>query len=103
MQLAAVPCSYATAENLLHRAGVRAGERVLVTGASGGVGSAAILLARRRGAEVVAVAGADKATAVGALGASRVVPRDRHLATASARSRSTSWSTSSVGRPGRPC
>ena len=81
VQLAAVPCSYATAENLLHRAGVRAGERVLVTGASGGVGSAAILLARRRGAEVIAVAGADKADAVRALGAGRVVPRDADLAT----------------------
>jgi NADPH:quinone reductase-like Zn-dependent oxidoreductase len=70
-----VPCSYATAENLLHRVGVRTGEQVLVTGASGGVGTAAILLARRRGAEVIAVAGADKSAAVGALGADRVVPR----------------------------
>jgi NADPH:quinone reductase-like Zn-dependent oxidoreductase len=82
VQLAAAPCSYATAENLLHRAGVRADERVLITGASGGVGSAAILLARRRGAEVIAVAGADKADAVRALGAGRVVPRDADLATA---------------------
>jgi NADPH:quinone reductase-like Zn-dependent oxidoreductase len=48
---------------------------VLVTGASGGVGTAAILLARLRGAEVIAVAGADKAAAVGALGAGRVLPR----------------------------
>jgi NADPH:quinone reductase-like Zn-dependent oxidoreductase len=74
-QLAAVPCSYATAENLLHRAGVTAGERVLITGASGGVGAAAIPLARRRGAEVIAVAGTDKAEAVAALGAELVVPR----------------------------
>lgn len=75
-QLAAVPCSYATAENLLHRSGVCAGERVLVTGASGGVGSAAVLLARRRGAEVLAVAGDEKADAVLALGASAVLPRN---------------------------
>ena len=81
-QLAAVPCSYGTAENLLHRSRVAAGERVLVTGASGGVGSAAVMLARRRGAEVIAVAGADKAAAVRALGAGTVVPRDADLVSA---------------------
>ena len=81
-QLAAVPCSYATAENLLHRARVRAGDRVLITGASGGVGSAAIPLARRRGADVIAVAGGDKVAAVGALGAGLVLPRGTDLETA---------------------
>ncbi|MEO1250392.1 MAG: alcohol dehydrogenase catalytic domain-containing protein, partial [Pseudomonadota bacterium] len=49
-QLAAIPCAYTTAEGMLQRAGVR-DERVLVTGASGGVGSAAIQLAALRGAE----------------------------------------------------
>jgi NADPH:quinone reductase-like Zn-dependent oxidoreductase len=78
-QLAAVPCSYGTAENLLHRSAVGAGDRVLVTGASGGVGSAAVQLARRRGAEVIAVAGEEKAAAVRALGAARVVPRGADL------------------------
>jgi len=78
-QLAAVPCSYATAENLLQRARVGVGDRVLVTGASGGVGSAAVLLARLRHAEVVAVAGPDKAASVAALGASLVVSRDADL------------------------
>ena len=78
-QLAAVPCSYATAENLLGRARVAQGERVLITGASGGVGSAAVLLAARRGAEVIAVAAADKAAAVRALGAARVVPRGESI------------------------
>lgn len=77
--LAALPCSYATAENLLHRSGVRAGDRVVITGASGGVGSAAIQLAVRRDAEVIAVAGEDKAAAVRALGASRVIPRGADL------------------------
>ena len=41
-ELATIPCAYGTAENMLHRAGVDAGEHVLVTGASGGVGSAAV-------------------------------------------------------------
>ncbi len=86
-QLAAVPCSYATAENLLHRSRVRAGDRVLITGASGGVGSAAVPLARRRGAEVIAVAGEDKAAAVRALGAGHVVPRGADLEAAIGRER----------------
>ena len=62
-ELASIPCAYSTAENLLQRASV-GHERVLVTGASGGVGSAAVQLAKRRGAWVVAVAGAAKAAAV---------------------------------------
>lgn len=74
-ELASIPCAYSTAENLLHRANLSSGERVLVTGASGGVGSAAVQLAKRRGAQVLAVAGAAKAEAVGALGASSVIPR----------------------------
>ena len=73
-ELASIPCAYSTAENLLHRASVGA-ERVLVTGASGGVGSAAVQLAKRRGAHVVAVAGATKADTVRAVGADEVVDR----------------------------
>ncbi|MCP5368078.1 MAG: alcohol dehydrogenase family protein [Hyphomicrobiales bacterium] len=75
-ELASFPCSYSTAENLLTRAAAGAGETVLVTGASGGVGSAAVQLARRRGARVVAVAGTAKAGQVMAAGASQVIPRD---------------------------
>jgi NADPH:quinone reductase-like Zn-dependent oxidoreductase len=75
-ELATIPCSYGTAENMLHRARLCAGERVLVTGASGGVGSAAVQLARRRGAVVTAIAGRDKMDAVRALGCDRVVARD---------------------------
>lgn len=78
-ELASFPCAYSTAENILTRIGVSTGERVLVTGASGGVGSAAVQLAKRRGAEVVAMAGGDKAAAVRALGADQVVPRDAEL------------------------
>lgn len=77
-ELAAIPCAWSTAENMLHRAGVGA-ETVLVTGASGGVGSAAVQLARLRGARVIAVAGRGKAAEVAALGAERVIDRDADL------------------------
>ena len=69
-----MPCAYSTAENMLHRAQVGA-ERVLVTGASGGVGLAAVQLAKRRGATVVAVCAPAKAADVIAQGADEVVPR----------------------------
>jgi len=75
-ELASIPCAYATAENMLHRARAAADEHVLVTGASGGVGSAAVQLAKRRGARVTAIAQASKADAVRALGAERVIDRD---------------------------
>lgn len=76
VELASFPCAWSTAENLLHRARAKAGETVFVTGASGGVGSAAVQLAKRRGATVIAQAGAAKSAAVLALGADRTV--DRH-------------------------
>lgn len=75
-ELASLPCAYSTAENLLERAGIEAGEAVLVTGASGGVGSAAVQLAKRRGARVFAVASTTKADAVRRLGADGIVSRD---------------------------
>jgi len=74
-ELASFPCSYSTAENMLSRSHVANGDVVLVTGASGGVGSAAVQLAKRRGARVIAVAGASKAHKVMALGADNVIPR----------------------------
>jgi NADPH:quinone reductase-like Zn-dependent oxidoreductase len=64
---------------MVERAGVKAGERVLVTGASGGVGSAAVQLAARRGAHVVALCAREKAAEVLALGAAEVLPRDADL------------------------
>ena len=78
-ELASFPCAYATAENILTRMGLVAGERVLITGASGGVGSAAVQLAKRRGAKVIAMASGEKAELVRALGAIQVVPRDADL------------------------
>ena len=77
--LASFPCSYLAAENMLARAEVSRGEAILVTGASGGVGSAAVQLAHRRAALVHAVADSAKAEAILSLGATRVVPRDANL------------------------
>ncbi len=74
-QLATVPCSGGTAMNMMLMAGLRAGDRVLVTGASGGVGSFLVQIARASGATVVAVCGAGKHDAVMALGAHHVVDR----------------------------
>jgi NADPH:quinone reductase-like Zn-dependent oxidoreductase len=79
VELASFPCSCGAAENMLARAAVAAGESVLITGASGGVGSAAVQLARRRGARVIALVSAAKAAAVGSLGASRTLARDADL------------------------
>ena len=77
VELASIPCAYSTAENMLHR--VKLGrERVLITGASGGVGVAAIQLAKRRGAEVVAQAAIKKSEAVMAAGASYVFDRNEN-------------------------
>ena len=79
VELGAIPCAYGTAENLLTRSAVGAGDHVVITGASGGVGSAAVELATRRGARVTAVCSAPKADAVRALGAARTVDRDADL------------------------
>ena len=75
-ELGSIPCAYGTAENMLHRAGVVQGEHVLVAGASGGVGSAAVQLAKRRGATVTAIAGREKMERVRAIGADRVIDRE---------------------------
>jgi NADPH:quinone reductase-like Zn-dependent oxidoreductase len=78
-ELATIPCAYGTSENMLHRAQVSAGETVLVAGASGGVGSATVQLAKRRGAKVIAITSASKLEALKALGADRVVERNTDL------------------------
>ncbi|MCK7612584.1 alcohol dehydrogenase family protein [Roseibium sediminicola] len=75
VELATFPCAFSTAEGMIQRAVVGA-ERVLITGASGGVGSAAIQLARRRGAHVTAVTSASKAADLKALGADETLDRD---------------------------
>ncbi|WP_247596768.1 alcohol dehydrogenase family protein [Hydrogenophaga sp. PAMC20947] len=76
VELASFPCSYSTAENMLTRANVGANDVVLITGASGGVGSAAIQLAKARGAQVIAVTSPTKADALLALGARQALDRN---------------------------
>ncbi|WP_417533547.1 zinc-binding dehydrogenase [Marinobacterium stanieri] len=68
-------CSYQTAYHMLTVAGVAAGERVLVSGASGGVGTALIQLCRIIGAIPYALSQQDKADALLALGAEAVLDR----------------------------
>ena len=60
---------------MLHRADVGAGDRVLVTGASGGTGSASVQLAARRGAHITAMASPSKFDEVLAFGAHDVIAR----------------------------
>ncbi|RTR06537.1 zinc-binding dehydrogenase [Halomonas nitroreducens] len=69
-------CSYQTAYHMMTAARVRHGERVLVTGASGGVGTALIQLCRIVGAVPYALSQPDKADALLALGAEAVLDRN---------------------------
>ncbi|WP_237584173.1 alcohol dehydrogenase family protein [Photobacterium halotolerans] len=79
VELASIPCAFGTAENMLHRADVRHSDTVLVMGASGGVGSAAIQLAKRRGARVFAVASKRNHEALQTLGVDNVLDRNADL------------------------
>ena len=75
-ELGSIPCAYGTAENMVHRAGVKAGDHVIVTGGSGGVGSATIQLVKRRGARVTAISSPSKAAQLREIGADAVIGRD---------------------------
>ncbi|MEQ8480748.1 MAG: alcohol dehydrogenase family protein [Hoeflea sp.] len=75
IELAVFPCAFSTAEAMIQRCGLGS-ENVLITGASGGVGSAAIQLAKRRGAHVTAVTASTKAEALRQLGADETLDRD---------------------------
>lgn len=75
-ELAAIGLTHLTAEHMLERAGVVNGDRVLITGASGGVGTALIQLARARGARVAALTSERRAHMVHALGAEDLLLRD---------------------------
>ncbi len=81
-EIGAMPCAYGTAHNLLTRSGIASGERVLITGASGGVGYAAVQLALMRGAKVTAQCSAAKSAHVRETGAT-VIEREADLEAAS--------------------
>ncbi len=60
-EAAALPVAYGTAHRMIvDKQTIKAGDKVLVLGASGGVGTASVLLAKRLGAYVVAAAGSDE-------------------------------------------
>ena len=72
-EAAALPLVFITAwEGLVDRAGVRAGQSVLVHGGAGGIGHVAVQLARSRGARLFATVGAGQAALVEAYGATAI-------------------------------
>jgi NADPH:quinone reductase-like Zn-dependent oxidoreductase len=74
VEAAAVPLAATTAwQGLFDHGQLKAGERVLIHGASGGVGAFAVQFARIAGAEVIATASADEIDRVRALGATQVI------------------------------
>ncbi len=76
-EIATFATSYMTAENMLARANVAQDDVVLITGASGGVGSALIQLSQRRGAKTIALCGQSKqAQLQEMLAPTAILPRD---------------------------
>ena len=80
IELATFPCAYSTAENMLTRGRITAADIVVITGASGGVGSALIQLSKIRGAKVIAIVSANKEQSAKDSGADYVYMRDESLA-----------------------
>jgi len=76
-QAAAVPVSALTALQAVRRAQVQAGQRVLIIGASGGVGTFAVQIAKAHGAEVTGVCSTAKTDLVRAAGADHVIDYTR--------------------------
>lgn len=74
-ELATIAIAYSTAENLLNRSSITDKDTVLVPGASGGVGSALVQLANRRGARVVAMASIEKHAQVAKLNPAAILAR----------------------------
>jgi alcohol dehydrogenase len=90
---AALPVAYGTAHRMMvtHQT-VKAGERVLVLGASGGVGTGCVLLGKMLGAEVIACASSDeKLRRLKAIGADEVVDYAK-----------TDWSKWAIEKYGKP-
>lgn len=84
-EAASLPFGGMAALHFLDKAGVRAGESVLVVGASGAVGSAMVQLARHRGAQVTAVCSAASAGLAQSLDAHAVIDYARQDFTLAAR------------------
>ncbi|HSD85544.1 MAG TPA: NAD(P)-dependent alcohol dehydrogenase [Anaerolineae bacterium] len=72
-EAATVPYGALTALSLLKKVNLQRGQQVLINGASGGIGSAAVQLAKYFGAEVTGVCGTPRVGFVKALGADRVI------------------------------
>ena len=77
-ELGSIPCSYSTAEGLLYRVKLEA-EKIFINGASGGVGSAAIQLAKIRKAHITAQCSSSKINEIKKIGANKVISRDSDL------------------------
>ena len=75
----------------LRRAGLKRGDKILINGGTGAIGSAGVQLARHLGAEVTAVCRGEHAELVTSLGAARIIDYTRRLHVATA-----SWSRSST-------
>jgi NADPH:quinone reductase-like Zn-dependent oxidoreductase len=81
-EAATVPYGAVMATDLLQCAQIKPGQKVLINGASGGIGSAAVQLAKIQGAEVTGVCGAERMEYVKALGADHVIDYSRQDFTA---------------------
>ena len=73
-ELGSIPCSYSTAEGLLYRVKLGA-EKIFINGASGGVGSAAIQLAKIRKAHITAQCSSSKINEIKKIGANKAISR----------------------------
>ena len=72
-EAAVIPYGALMALSLLRRVDLRPGRRILINGASGGIGSAAVQIAKHLGADVTAVCGGPRLEYVRALGADRAI------------------------------